>query len=417
MKMGEKLLMGAAFAIAIGWFFRASAQTPGKVASDSPHRAASSGARTGGHTSCCAEPPPRFLRADAPGQEKNTHRVAASSDNIPGMVWIPGGEFTMGGDDEYAWSDEVPLHRVRVAGFWMDATEVTNGQFRKFVQANSYITTAERAPKLADIMSQLPPGTPAPREEDLVAASAVFVSPGRPVSRSNPGLWWAWTKGANWRHPEGPDSSIDGKDHHPVVHVSWFDAVAYAKWAGKRLPTEAEWEFAARGGLVDKTYVWGEERASSSKPQANLWQGTFPHKNTKQDGYIRTAPVKSFPANGYGLFDMAGNVWEWCADWYRHDTYPRRASDAVVINPQGPNDSFDPQERHAPKRVQRGGSFLCQDSYCAGYRPSARMKTTPDTSLSHSGFRCVRTGLAQGKAQSAKSGMRQGRKEKQRRRK
>jgi formylglycine-generating enzyme required for sulfatase activity len=323
-----------------------------------------------------------------------------ASDDPRGMVWIPGGEFTMGSVDEHAWPDEAPRHRVRVDGFWMDITEVTNNQFGQFVEATGYVTTAERIPDLKEIMAQLPPGTPPPRKEDVVAASAVFVSPGRPVPLSNPGLWWAWTTGANWRHPEGPGSSTDGKGDHPVVHVSWFDAVAYATWAGKRLPTEAEWEFAARGGLIDKTYAWGDDRASTTKPQANLWQGSFPHKNTKQDGYNRTAPVGSFPPNGYGLSDMPGNVWEWCSDWYRHDTYPRRAGEAVITNPQGPRDSFDPQERHAPKRIQRGGSFLCQDSYCAGYRPSARMKTTPDTSLSHSGFRCVRSPQLPGRPRS-----------------
>lgn len=340
---------------------------------------------------CCGPVASRFRFATAGEEPDNGPARHGSSTNQHEMVWISGGEFTMGGDDEFARFDEVPLHRVRVDGFWIDATEVTNSQFRTFVEATGYVTTAERAPDLKEIMAQLPPGTPPPGKEDVVPASAVFESPDRPAPLSNPGLWWAWTKGADWRHPEGPDSSIDGKEEYPVVHVSWFDAVAYANWAGKRLPTEAEWEFAARGGLIDKTYVWGDERASSKKPQANLWQGTFPHKNTKQDGYIRTAPVRSFPPNGYGLFDMAGNVWEWCADWYRHDTYPRRASGKIVINPQGPSDSFDPQQRFAPKRIQRGGSFLCHDSYCAGYRASARMKTTPDTSLSHSGFRCAMT--------------------------
>jgi formylglycine-generating enzyme required for sulfatase activity len=390
-KMVNKLLLCAAFAIVMAGQFSASAQLSPTGAGDSSPRPTASGVGAGGGTACCTGLPVRYPGSAIPDKQRIGPSAFASQDKPPGMVWIPAGEFTMGSVDAYAWPDESPTHRVFVEGFWMDATEVTNAQFRKFVDATGYVTTAERAPDMDEIMAQLPPGTPPPRKDDFVPASAVFVSPNHPVPLSNSGLWWAWTKGANWRHPEGPNSSIDGKDHHPVVHVSWFDAVAYAKWAGKRLPTEAEWEFAARGGLIDKTYVWGDERASSSKPQANLWQGSFPHKNTKKDGYVRTAPAKTFPPNGYGLFDMAGNVWEWCADWYRHDTYPRRASDDVVINPQGPNDSFDPQERHAPKRVQRGGSFLCQDSYCAGYRPSARMKTTPDTSLSHSGFRCVRT--------------------------
>ncbi len=193
----------------------------------------------------------------------------------------------------------------------------------------------------------------------------------------------------NWRHPEGPGSNLDGKDDHPVVHVSWFDAEAFAKWAGKRLPTEAEWEFAARGGLDNKTYSWGDEPISNEKPQCNTWQGDFPYKNTALDGYERTAPAKSYPPNGYGLYDMAGNVWEWCADWYQRDLYRRRVDQEVSINPTGPPRSMDAVRPFTPQRVQRGGSFLCNDSYCSRYRPSARHGCSPDTGMSHVGFRCV----------------------------
>jgi formylglycine-generating enzyme required for sulfatase activity len=205
--------------------------------------------------------------------------------------------------------------------------------------------------------------------------------------------WWKWTPGASWQHPEGPDSSIKGRENHPVVHGSWDDASAYARWAGKRLPTEAEWEFAARGGLEGKYYVWGDAAFSREKPQANVWQGTFPYRNTKEDGYERTAPAKSYAPNGYGLYDMAGNVWEWCQDWYQADLYQERAAKGgVTLNPRGPAASGDPVRPFMPLRVQRGGSFLCDDSYCLRYRPSARQGCTPDSGMSHAGFRCVKPG-------------------------
>lgn len=305
------------------------------------------------------------------------------------MVWISGGQFTMGRDSGEAHVDESPPHQVRVGGFWMDTTEVTNAQFRQFVEATGYITTAEKAPDLDELMRQLPPGSPPPSKELLVPGSLVFQQPRHPTRLDNAAVWWQWKRGADWRHPSGPNSSIEGKDDHPVVHVSWYDAVAYATWAGKRLPTEAEWEFAARGGLEGKPYVWGDQPVSSEKPQANIWQGQFPHENLVSDGFVSTAPVRSFEPNGYGLYDMAGNVWEWCSDWYHHDAYQRRVGNGVIVNPAGPDSSFDPREPIVPKRVQRGGSFLCHASYCASYRPSARMKTSPDTSLAHAGFRCV----------------------------
>jgi formylglycine-generating enzyme len=307
----------------------------------------------------------------------------------PGMAWIPGGEFVMGSDEESAWPEEGPAHRVRVGGFWMDRTEVTNAQFRAFVEATGYVTTAEKTPTLEEIMSQVPPGTPPPPSDKLVPGSMVFTPPAGEVDLRDFSQWWAWVPGADWRHPEGPVSSIASLDDHPVVHVSWDDAVAYARWAGKRLPTEAEWEFAARGRLDRKTYVWGNQRPSDEQIFANIWQGEFPHHNTAADGFVTTAPVGSFRPNGYGLYHMAGNVWEWCADWYQRDLYQERASAGTVDNPTGPEQSSDPTRPFERLRVHRGGSFLCNDSYCSRYRPSARHGNSPDTGMSHLGFRCV----------------------------
>ncbi len=308
----------------------------------------------------------------------------------PGMVWIPGGEFTMGSDDSNVPYPERPAHRVRVDGFWMDETDVTNGQFRKFVEATGHVTTAEKVPTEAEIKRFAMPGAPTPSKEDLVAGAVVFTPPDHPVPLTDVSQWWKWVPGADWRHPEGPGSSIEGKDDHPVVHVSWFDAVAFARWAGKRLPTEAEWEFAARGGLEGKKYVWGDEPFSEDHPQCNNFQGHFPDNNTAKDGYTRTSPVKAFAPNGYGLYDMAGNVWQWCADWYLPEAYALTKDQGLLLNPQGPAHSFDPRQR-PPERVHRGGSFLCCVGYCFNYRPSARMGCTPDTGMSHIGFRCVKS--------------------------
>lgn len=281
-----------------------------------------------------------------------------------GMVWIPAGSFEMGTDDGLL--DERPRHRVELDGFWMDRTEVTNRQFTTFVAATGYVTIAEKKPDPKDF-----PGAP---PENLVPGALVFVE----------GKGWSYVPGASWRHPEGPKSTIEGKEDHPVVQVAWDDAVAYAKWAGKELPTEAQFEYAARGGKAVR-YAWGDTPPDDKKPMANIWQGTFPEKNLVTDGFRTTAPVGSFPKNGYGLSDMAGNVWEWCADWYRPDAY----ASASKKNPAGPNDSVDPDEPGMAKRVVRGGSFLCADCYCRGYRVTARMKSSPDTGLYHTGFRCV----------------------------
>lgn len=306
-----------------------------------------------------------------------------------GMVMISGGQFVMGGDTVWGRSDEFPLHQVRVSSFYMDIHEVTNAQFLTFTRATGYVTTAERKPDWDEIKKQVPPGTPKPADSLLVASSLVFSPPNHPVALDNPAIWWKWVAGADWRHPQGPGSSILGKDNFPVVQVTWEDATAYASWAGKRLPTEAEWEYAARGGLLSGLYPWGNQPIDQGALKANTWQGHFPDRNMERDHYLGAAPVMSYPSNNFGLYDMAGNVWEWCSDWYRNDYYDVCANRGIVQDPAGPAESFDPDEPSTPKRVMRGGSFLCNDQYCSGYRVSARMKTSFDTSLDHTGFRCV----------------------------
>jgi formylglycine-generating enzyme len=310
-----------------------------------------------------------------------------------GMVWIPGGEFSMGSEGKCngvaccspaTVADALPVHRVYVNGFWMDATDVTNDQFEKFVKATGYKTIAEIAPTKEEFPTAPP--------ENLVAGSVVFTPTPGPVPLTDHFQWWNYVKGANWRHPTGPDSDIKGKGNYPVVHIAYPDAVAYAKWAGKRLPTEAEWEFASRGGLSGKVYAWGDEFKPGGKWMANTYQGTFPVKDTGEDGFAGLAPVKSFPPNGYGLYDMAGNVWQWCSDWYRPDYYARLklAGVDVARNPQGPDSSYDPSEPGEKKRVQRGGSFLCSDQYCTRYMIGTRGKGEAATGCNHLGFRCVK---------------------------
>lgn len=318
-------------------------------------------------------------------------RYCSSNSSPTGMVWIPGGEFMMGSDNLDSKPDEKPIHLVRVDGFWMDATPVTNKQFKAFIDATGYVTTAERVPTLEEIMKQVPPGTPNPPPEALVAASLVFKPSNGPIRLDNSLAWWEWKPGASWKHPLGPDSTVEGKEDHPVVQVSWDDAQAYAKWAGKRLPTEAEWEFAAYGGKKDIIYVWGNDKFSEENPQINIWQGVFPYKSTKPNGYFGTTPVTTFKPNPYGLYDMSGNVWQWCSDLYHINYFKEEAKKSISINPTGPKTSLDPKEPYATKHVHRGGSFLCHDSYCKGYRITARMKTCPDTGLNHLGFRCVST--------------------------
>jgi formylglycine-generating enzyme required for sulfatase activity len=301
-----------------------------------------------------------------------------------GMIWLAGGEFWMG-SDEPEFPDARPWHQVHVDGFWMDRTEVTNAQFAAFVKATGHVTIAERKPRAEDF-----PGAP---PENLVAGSVVFTPPDGPVPLDSHFRWWSYLDGANWRHPTGPGSDLKGKDQHPVVHIAYADALAYCQWAGKRLPTEAEFEYAARGGLDRARYVWGEEFQPNGRFMANTFQGHFPDTNTAEDGYVATAPVGSFLANGYGLVDLAGNVWEWTSDWYQPDYYTTLAATGKVArNPQGPASSHDPSEPGVQKRVHRGGSFLCNDQYCSRYCPGGRGKGELDTGTNHLGFRCVKSG-------------------------
>jgi formylglycine-generating enzyme len=300
-----------------------------------------------------------------------------------GMVRIPGGTFWMG-CDACDMPDAAPAHQVSVDAFWMDKTPITNAQFEKFVKATGYKTVAERKPDPKDF-----PGAPG---DKLVPGCAVFAPPSHEAPLDNPYAWWQYVPGANWKNPEGPGSSINGREDHPVVHIAWEDADAYAKWAGKRLPTEAEFEFAARGGLDRKLYSWGDELKPGGKWMANIYQGSFPSKNTAEDGYGATSPVTAFPPNNFGLYDMAGNVWQWCSDWYRPDYFEKLAAQGqgVVKNPGGPDSGFDPQEPGVPKRVQKSGSFLCSDQYCARYLVGSRGKGAADSGASNVGFRTVK---------------------------
>lgn len=325
--------------------------------------------------------------------------VVAADD---GMVRIPAGEFTMGSEAGYALPNEAPSRRVKISEFLIDKNPVTNDDFAKFVEATGYVTVAERPVDWEEMKKQVPPGTPKPPEETLRPGSLVFRPTEGPVPLNNMGYWWAWTTGANWRHPEGPGSDLEGRGQHPVVQVAWEDAVAYAKWAGKRLPTEAEWEYAARGGLEDKRYAWGDEEMRDGKHHVNRWSGKFPYLNDKADGFAGTSPVESFPPNGYGLYDMGGNVWNWCSDIYHASSHSEQSKPGTVCSdPQGPTsaqesrplrgDPSPPDVPGALRRVTKGGSFLCSPSYCESYRPSARRGTPPDTGSSHVGFRCVKS--------------------------
>jgi len=342
---------------------------------------------TAGKDCCSKNIPSRFPISNTAKSTLNTGVLAKKIK--AGMVWIEGGIFAMGGDNNQARADEFPKHTVQVSGFFMDETEVTNQQFEAFVKATGYITIAEKDVDWEVLKKQLPANTPKPDSEMLKAASLVFKPTTEAVDLQDYGQWWQWTHQANWRHPQGPNSTIVGKENYPVVHISWEDADAYCKWAGKRLPTEAEWEFAARGGLKNMPYSWGKESPDSGKIKCNYWQGNFPYLNTNKDGFYGAAPVKSFAPNGYGLYDMSGNVWEWCADLYNYNYYATFKNIKLALNPKGPLKSYDPDEPLVSKRVMRGGSFLCSDSYCSGYRSAARMKSSEDSGMEHLGFRCV----------------------------
>lgn len=299
------------------------------------------------------------------------------------QIWIPGGEFLMGSDRHYP--DEGPTRRVSVEGFWIDPSPVTNADYARFVEDTGHVTFAEIAPEAEDY--------PGARPEDLVPGSLVFTMTPGPVRLDNYHNWWAWVHGADWRHPTGPASDLGGLEDHPVVHVAHRDVEAYAEWAGKQLPTEAEWEFASRGGLDGAEFTWGEGDAQESPdPKANTWQGPFPYENTEVDGWTRTSPVGSFEPNGYGLFDMAGNVWEWTSDWYSNRSQPSGPSCCAPERISAEEASIDPAqpEFRIPRKVIKGGSHLCTIQYCFRYRPAARQPQMLDTSTSHLGFRCIR---------------------------
>ena len=343
---------------------------------------------------CCIDNmPDRFEGKLTAGKQNTSSKIDSLKEHNPvleKMIFVPGGEFRMGARDaQFAREDEFPVHPVKVNSFFVDPHPVTNAQFEAFVEATGYVTTAEKDIDWQEFSKQLPPGTPKPADSLLAASSLVFTPPAHRVNLNNVSNWWTWKRGASWKQPSGPNSTIDGYENYPVTQVSWEDAVAYATWAGKRLPTEAEWEYAARGGNDDFIYAWGYERVSEGNPKANSWDGEFPVYNSVVDGYELLAPVKQYAPNGYGIYDMAGNVWEWCADLYHHEYYKTFNPNKVANNPQGPDESYDPLEPNVRKRVIRGGSFLCNDSYCSGYRAAARMKCTEDTGMSHLGFRCV----------------------------
>ncbi len=342
---------------------------------------------------------PALMRA-VPAQDEFfptvENKAPPSAAALEGMVWIPGGEFSMGARSPMDTSDLVgmqattdsrPIHRVAMEGFWMDATEVTNEQFARFVEETSYVTVAEQKPTAEDYPTAPP--------ENLTAGSVVFSPPDHAVPLNDHFQWWAFVDGADWRHPFGPKSSIEGKGEYPVVHIAYEDAQAYAKWAGKRLPTEAEWEIAARGGLTGALYPWGDNFMLNGRFMANSHQGHFPNDDTGADAYVGAAPVAKYPPNGYGLYDVGGNVWEWVSDWYRPDYYLQlSAAGSINRNPQGPTEPYDPSEPGEKKRVQRGGSFLCTDQYCSRYAVGTRGKGEVTTGTNHLGFRCVQSASA-----------------------
>lgn len=316
--------------------------------------------------------------------------IQVDSMGINEMVFIKGGTFDMGADNNQARPDEYPKHQVEVKSFWIDIHEVTNAQFKKFVDSTGYITVAEKDADWEELKKQLPPASTRPHDSVLVAGSMVFSAPKHSVPLNDYSQWWKWVIGANWKHPKGPKTSIVRLENHPVIHISWNDAIAYCKWAGKRLPTEAEWEFAARGGLKNNIYPWGDEHIEKGVPKANYWEGNFPYLNVQKDGAYATAAAKTFAPNNYGLYDIAGNVWEWTSDWYDANYYKTLPTNQVTINPKGPNKNINTRNVIELRRTIRGGSFLCNDSYCSSYRVAARMPGEVNTGMSHTGFRCVK---------------------------
>ncbi len=324
--------------------------------------------------------------------KKGEKNYSKTKDTVPkGMVWIPGGLFMQGAvsHDVNAMAHEKPVHKVRVDGFFMDIHEVTNAEFSEFVAQTDYVTLAEREINWEEMKKQLPEGTPKPADSLLQAGSLVFKS----IATTNLydySQWWQWTIGANWKHPQGPDSSIKGKENNPVVHIAYEDALAYCKWKGRRLPTEAEWEYAARGGSEATIHSWGNEVTALAE-MANTWTGQFPQQNTKKDGFEGLSPVKTYAPNGYGLYDMAGNVWEWTNDWYNSNYYHELGlNNGTALNPEGAAKPFNKNNPYAQERIIKGGSFLCNASYCASYRISSRMASSLDSAMEHLGFRTVK---------------------------
>lgn len=305
---------------------------------------------------------------------------------VEGMVWVPSDTYSMGSDDQRAYSPETPSHKVTTKGFWIDETEVTNLQYKEFVEATDYITVAERELDWEELKQQLPQDMVKPPDSLLVPGSIVFIQPKEQVNPTNPSLWFKWVAGANWRHPEGPESNLENRWDHPVVHIAYEDAEAYADWKGKRLPTEAEWELAAQSNIG--TDPWSNV---GEKVLANTFQGIFPYKNSNEDGFSKTSPIKSFPPNELGIYDMIGNVWEWTTDWYNTSYYKELDASRTMMNPVGASSFYDPDEPYTPKKVIKGGSFLCASNYCSNYRTSARIGSAIDTGLSHVGFRCVKS--------------------------
>lgn len=346
--------------------------------------------------SACQQKPHKEVGFEKPilesdqGFAQTKENAFVPATNPKGMVWIPGGTFSMGTNERNEslcsvkgiTRDATPVHPVYVDGFWMDDHEVTNDEFAAFVKATGYITVAEQTPTKEEFPDTLP--------EMLKAGSVVFSPPAETVSLENHLQWWEFVFGANWKHPEGPESTIQGKGNFPVVHVAWEDAFAYAKWAGKRLPTEAEWEFASRGGVSGEPFEWGESFKSNNQYMANTFQGSFPNRDDGKDGFKGMAPVKQYSQNAYGLYDMSGNVWEWCSDWYDANYFKTLSKNDVTKNPKGPGKSYDPDEPMVAKKVHRGGSYLCTDQYCSRYVVGTRGKGDWRTGTNHVGFRTVK---------------------------